>query len=390
MWRWDQGHISYFDFETVRRIAKFVVANNFRTASRPVLLAATGRDFAAPAGYTPWRNYGRTLKVCLLVSDDNKGSAIPTAVANVLATDTVTSDEYLHFLARATTEPSPAFENYDASETMRYPLVFAIKYLLTKVASNMGQSVAIDEIITAFDMSHFVGDEDQSAFIGLLISPVSNTYGSQARQSRESLKILSQISYLHTDGRSIFVALDPEDALNIFEELDPIGGIPMADRGDEIQRRAGLFKGGSDMDALSYTRTVINEVVEAGFKEGGKLKKTHVVIERNNQVRNAFFKAHPTVACDLCCMDTKATYPWSPRVLDLHHLLPLASGRRTDNAKGTIFTDLVPVCPSCHRGIHRFYDKWLNENTRRDFETADEARAVYQSVKSSFKGHQYV
>jgi predicted HNH restriction endonuclease len=144
------------------------------------------------------------------------------------------------------------------------------------------------------------------------------------------------------------------------------------------------------MDALAYTRTVINEVVEAGFKEGGKLKKTHVVIERNSQVRSAFFKANPTSACDLCSMDTKATYPWSTRVLDLHHLLPLASGRRTDNAKGTIFTDLVPVCPSCHRGIHRFYDKWLSENTRRDFETADEARSVYQSVKSSFQGHQYV
>lgn len=389
MWRWDQGHVGYFDFETVRRIAKFVVANDFRKASRSTLQDATGRDFAAPSGYTPWRNYGRTLKVCLLVSEDG-GVALPTAVAEVLATDTATSDEYLHFLARATTEPSPVFENYSANATMRFPLVFALKYLLAKRAAKLGKSVAIDEIIAAFEASHFVGDEDQSAFIGLVSSPVSKSYGTQARQSRESLRILSQISYLHTDGRVIYVSLDREDALNIFEELDPIGGKPLVDRNAELQRRAALFKGGSDMDALAYTRTVINEVVEAGFKEGGKLKKTHVVIERNSQVRTAFFKANPISACDLCSMDTQATYPWSPRVLDLHHLLPLASGRRTDNTKGTIFTDLVPVCPSCHRGIHRFYDKWLSENTRRDFETAAEARAVYQKVKSSFKGHQYV
>lgn len=389
MWRWDQGHVSYFDFETVRRIAKFVVANDFRKASRPILLEATGRDFAAPLDYTPWRNYGRTLKVCLLVSEDGK-AAQPTAVAEVLATDTATSDEYLHFLARATTEPSPAFENYDANATMRFPLLFALKYLLAKRSSNIGQSASINEIISAFEDSHFIGDEDQAAFLGLVSSPVSRSYGDKARQSRESLRILSQISYLHTNGRVLYVSLDIEDATYIFEELDAIGGNPLTDRNAEIQRRAALFRGGSDMDALSYTGTVINEVVEAGFKEGGKLKKTHVVIERNSQVRNAFFKANPTSACDLCSMDTNATYPWSSRVLDLHHLLPLASGRRTDGTKGTIFTDLVPVCPSCHRGIHRFYDKWLSDNVRRDFETADEARAVYQSVKSSFQGHQYV
>lgn len=389
MWRWDQGHIGYFDFETVRRIAKFVVSNDFKKATRADLLAATGRDFAAPDDYTPWRNYGRALKVALLVSED-KGAAQPTPVARILATDAVTSDEYLHFLIRSATEPSPVFANYDPAARMRYPLLFALKYLLAKVAFSAGSSATINEIITAFEQSHFVGDEDDSSFILLVTNPVSQNYGKRARQSRESLKIISQISYLHTDGRSIYVSLNPDDARDIFEELGPIGGQPLSRKADEIQRRAALFKGGSDMDTLSYSATVVNEVVEAGFKEGGKLKKTHVVIERNSQVRSAFFKANPTSSCDLCSMDTRATYPWSPRVLDLHHLLPLASGRRTDNTKGTIFTDLVPVCPSCHRGIHRYYDKWLSDNTRRDFETAAEARAVYQKVKSSFKGHQYV
>ena len=69
----------------------------------------------------------------------------------------------------------------------------------------------------------------------------------------------------------------------------------------------------------------------------------------------------------------------------MHHLLPLSSGTRVES-KGTTFDDLVPICPNCHRAVHRFYDVWLNDNDKKDFKNMEEARVVYQEMKSNFSG----
>lgn len=73
------------------------------------------------------------------------------------------------------------------------------------------------------------------------------------------------------------------------------------------------------------------------------------------------------------------------RVMDLHHLLPLSSGTRVE-AEGTTLDDLVPVCPSCHRAVHRFYDGWLIGNGREDFTNGNEAHEVYRVMKTEFPG----
>jgi hypothetical protein len=54
--------------------------------------------------------------------------------------------------------------------------------------------------------------------------------------------------------------------------------------------------------------------------------------------------------------------------------------------RSTTFDDLVPVCPSCHRAVHRFYDNWLDSNNRKDFISGGEAKSVYQELKSQFTG----
>jgi hypothetical protein len=125
MWHWDQGRLAYFQFDALRQLASFVKANDFKTADRAQILAETGLPFKAPAKYRPWRNYSRTLKSCLLVSEVN-GCAQPTPVADVLSqSGLVTCDEYLHFLASAFTEPSPAldlFKNRKRCENRDSPL----------------------------------------------------------------------------------------------------------------------------------------------------------------------------------------------------------------------------------------------------------------------------
>ena len=124
--------------------------------------------FQAPATHSPWRNYSRILKICLLVSEIN-GVAQPTPVADVLSqVGTVTCDEYLHFLLSAFTEPSPALENWRPDSNFRYPLLFSLKYLLTKVAIGQGSITSLDEIIGAYRISNFDGSEDENKFISIM------------------------------------------------------------------------------------------------------------------------------------------------------------------------------------------------------------------------------
>ena len=396
MWHWDQERLAYFQFDVLRQIASFVKANDFKRANRVQLLAETGLAFQAPPTHSPWRNYSRILKICLLVSEVN-GVAQSTPVADVLSqAGMVTCDEYLHFLASAFTEPSPALEDWRPNAEFRYPLLFSLKYLLTKVAIGRGSITSLDEIIGAYRMSGFDGSEDDNQFISIMRS--DSTYEDAGksmlndkrlkdlrRQASESLKVLSQISYLHIRRNEIFLTLDPEDALNFFKDLFEISGPRATDREAEIRRLASLFRDGSTNIAFDYPNTVVDEVIESGFREGSKVKKTHVTIERNTRLRKEFFRARPTATCDVCTLDTAKTYPWTERIIDLHHLLPLSSGTRVE-ANGTTFDDLVPVCPNCHRAIHRFYDVWRGGNNKKDFKDTKAARAVYQEMKNQFSG----
>ncbi len=394
MWHWDQGHLAYFQFDALRQIAAFVNANDFKKASREKLLESTGLDFAAPKTHSPWRNYSRALKLCLLVTE-RRQEARSTAVAHILAQPgAVTCDEYLHFLVRATTDPSPALQDWRPNATFRYPLLFALKYLLAKAAMDEYPVAGIDEVIGAYKKTAFIGTEDQSQFITTIRDRVDYAAIGQTishnvrRQARESLLVISQISYLHVDASNITVSLHPKDANSIFDDLHPIVGPCARSPEAEILRLASLFQDGSTSIDFDFPHTIIDDVVESGFHEGNKVKKTHVVIERNAALRMQFFAVRSAPICDICRLETAKSYPWTDRVLDIHHLLPLSSGTRVEESS-TTFDDLVPICPTCHRATHRFYDKWLAKMDRKDFRNRQEARNVYGDLKQQFAGLVY-
>ena len=190
---------------------------------------------------------------------------------------------------------------------------------------------------------------------------------------------------MHIRSGNIILTLNPEDALNIFKDLFEISGTRAGNREAEIRRVASFFKDGSTNIIFDFPNTIVEDVVESGFREGSKVKKTHITIERNTQLRKEFFLARPTATCDVCALDTARTYPWTERIIDLHHLLPLSSGTRVE-ASGTTFDDLVPICPNCHRAVHRFYDVWLKNNNKKDFKDTREARAIYLEMKNQFSG----
>ena len=102
-------------------------------------------------------------------------------------------------------------------------------------------------------------------------------------------------------------------------------------------------------------------------------------------IREMFFRQRTEYICDFCGMDPPKVYPWTNQLLEVHHLLPLCSGARTSK-DGTLLEDLVANCPSCHRAVHRYYDKWLVEENRVDFADAGEAKEVYRDAKRQHHG----
>jgi predicted HNH restriction endonuclease len=79
-------------------------------------------------------------------------------------------------------------------------------------------------------------------------------------------------------------------------------------------------------------------------------------------------------------MNAEKRYPWADRIIELHHLLPLSSPVRVGTEKTSI-KDVVGVCPSCHRAIHKFYSNWFKTNGVKDFHNYEEARQVYDDAK---------
>ncbi len=382
-WNWDQGRLSYFQFDELRKVAKFALKNDLASATSRQLIDFVGLPFApVDPLYPPWRNYGRVYKAALLVSLVN-GVAQPTPLCELVASDgQVSSDEYFHFLATATTDPSPARQRWDHAADHRYPLLFALKFILARASVGI-QTTRLDRIVSAYEETGFVGDEDDVQFLAIIYDDRAPIDG--VRQAKESIKIMSQISYLSCDRDTVSVALDEEDAREIFADLAPISGRRLANGDAEIRRLASLFDDArGDLD-FNYTNTSVSDTSNAGFPEGGKAEKTHLRIERNSQLRRAFFQAYPSTICDFCGTDTEQAYPWTDRVLDIHHLLPLCSGARTAT-NGTVLSDLVPNCPTCHRAVHSFYSRWLARQRRRDFIDAPEARDVYGMAKAEYRG----
>lgn len=172
MWGWEQGRLEYFQFDELRKIAKFSVLNNIRTADRETLSEATGLSFFPDnVSYPPWRNYSRVFQLAMLVVPTASGSGTEfTEVCRALSQDgEVTIDDYMHFLVQATTDPSPALSDWNFKAEHRYPLLFALKYLLTRVREGEN-ATKISEVIEAYSSSSLKGDEDEFAFLSLIDS----------------------------------------------------------------------------------------------------------------------------------------------------------------------------------------------------------------------------
>jgi predicted HNH restriction endonuclease len=50
----------------------------------------------------------------------------------------------------------------------------------------------------------------------------------------------------------------------------------------------------------------------------------------------------------------------------------------------TLLSDLVPLCPNCHRAVHYAYSDYLKKMSKDDFDDAKEAIYCYENAKKQY------
>ena len=112
---------------------------------------------------------------------------------------------------------------------------------------------------------------------------------------------------------------------------------------------AALLLNALDVGALAQLK------IERQFaKEGDLLMRQVTVRERDPKVRAAALRAYD-FTCAICGIKPAEVYgEFAKSCLDVHHLLPLATASRSRST--TKMSDIVLVCPTCHRALHMFED----------------------------------
>ena len=394
VWRWDQGRVLYFQFDVIKEIAKVLIKfehrdindNSINEEFRASLVENVGMPFAAPEGYKVNRNYGRVFQ-CALLARSEGGELVVSDLCKALSKDdSVISncDDYLYEVVKRFRYPFPAFQEYDTDSPRVYPFCAVLKYLIAQREKGNEAKVSLGDICSYIIGNTCTGFEDIEFYKQLSPTQYIATKD-EMRQLREMLAFVGQLSFLKAFHGSLYLDVNGnEDVQFIIDNvLQPINATPLPNRTDEFSQlttlESHLILPGKGV-ARKLTRTPLY-IPDLEFVEGKKVRVQHLRIERSPLLRKFYILSHPEPICAACEIHIKDKYPWVDYMLDLHHLLPLASVIKISN-EGTSLDDMVGLCPSCHRAIHAYYRKWLRSNNQDDFRSKQEAMSVYlESVK---------
>lgn len=386
MWRFDQGRLEYFQLDEVRRLAKGLLTLDGQAQPssenidivRKALNSVSNKDFL-PFHYQVWRNYGRVFETLLLATVKNKFILSTDLCKRMAEDEDFDPDDYLAYFAGNFYYPSPIFKDYDPNKTQVFPVVAIIKFLFSEYLTKGKANISIEDIFNYLIGNNVTGEENLIFYGGLRnVNAYSLADQDSIRQVRELVRFISQFSflkwerpYLHLEQKS------PEDIRAIEQLLKPVKNIRKADPAEELLQMGG----GRIQNGVGSLTMAEMSSSEEEFTEGKKIRVTHLRTERSTRLKSAYFRttSQPTV-CRMCNTDTVAKYPWTKHVIELHHLLPLSSPVRVENLK-TSLSDLVGLCPSCHRATHRYHSIWFRSNGVNDFGSHAQAKMVYEEVK---------
>jgi hypothetical protein len=384
-WRFDQGRLDYFQVDEIKRIACALAemdgmgkpGKGDPDTIRAILSKYSTLQFK-PADYYVWRNYGRVFE-CMMLATVIKGHILVTDLCRKIASspDDMDSDDYLAHFARNFYYSSPIFEDYSHVGPQVFPAVAIIKYLISEYIVRGKNYITVDEIGSHLIANNVTGIEDLGHFAGLKKKAL--LAGTDLRQVRELVKVVSQFSFLKWDDPNLYLEVSNKEELYAIEKsLKPVLNIRKENAGEEILQM-GQVLSASSLGTLTLHHI---ESIEEEFTEGKKVRVTHLRSERSSKLKGLYFaKTKRPELCRMCEIDTAKKYPWTSHVIELHHLLPLASPVRVEQGTTSI-KDLVGLCPSCHRATHRYYSGWFKKNHVKDFRNYDEAVTVYEEAKS--------
>lgn len=114
-WRWDQGRLTYFQFENICAIAKVLKSLDGLALDtkddllRQPLEMNTGLPFS-PSHYKVWRNYARVFQCSMLATKFENRLIITELCQNLAGKNPFSPDEYLNFVFSHFQYPYLAFE----------------------------------------------------------------------------------------------------------------------------------------------------------------------------------------------------------------------------------------------------------------------------------------
>jgi hypothetical protein len=188
------------------------------------------------------------------------------------------------------------------------------------------------------------------------------------------LIFMSQLSILKVRSGHLYLDTDNEYAINEMLErcLTPIETPPCTQRTDEFLFMTKL----SNNIVVPAFEIIATDILDVEFIEGRRKRVEHLKVERSPLLRRYFIERNKQPICSACKLNMGIRYPWTDYMLDIHHLLPLSSSIAI-TAQGTSLSDIVGLCPSCHRAIHSYYRQWLHANHQDDFSSKIEAKDVF-------------
>lgn len=380
MWRWDQGRLLYFQFDILRDIAKILVKfdnvdiSRCEKLFRETLVRETGMPFL-PDHYTIKRNYSRVFQ-CSFLAKFMNNNVVVTDICRDLANPDgriKSVDDYLFNYISKFRFPFPAFDNYNATEQRVYPFCAILKYLIAQRELGIEAKLSLDDIFKYIIGNNCTGFEDVEYYKA--IAPVNYDYtDTERRQLREMVIFISQLSVLKVYNG--FLYLDDissnakEEMLNNF--LNPENRFAKSNRMEEFLEMTCFSK----KIIVPAFEVFASDPTDIEFIEGNRKRVEHFRVERSGLLRKYYKQVNPHPVCCACGADMSKRYPWTDYMLDIHHLLPLASTVAI-SSRGTSLADIVGLCPSCHRAIHMYYRKWLKANEQLDFNSKQEAHDVF-------------
>jgi hypothetical protein len=383
-WRWDQGRLSYFQYENLKAIAhclkrlESVQINQINFDPLRVELENWTRLPFSPKSYTVWRNYKRVFECSFLATNINNNLFV-TDFCNKIVDDGIDVDEFLTLFIPRFRFPFAAFSDYQKTENLVYPFCALLKFLLARFLVGKQPSISLEEVFAYIIGNNCNGFEPITHYENLHntnLKPI----GEESRQVREMLIFVSQLSILKWfNGRLVLdiCTKDYED-YNGFQLLTT----PHYSESKAVREEEYLSVTSLNNEFIYPFKLQSREIpTDNIFIEGKRSRAIHIKIERSPLLRKLFLEQHPETICDMCVSDMHIRYPWTDNILEIHHILPLSSSLMI-TTRGTSLEDIAGLCPNCHKSVHTYYKNWLNRYKLDDFRNRNEAQEIYHEAKT--------